>query len=310
MKKAYYAKLDTYSVVQGEIELVRTTLSQIDFFDERDLAFNSAVKVITDYAPQQVYANVADMERYRKDRDLLVDAISTLSTKLVSYAGKAKDNALREDVAYSIRELERMRKPKLLLVAKVLLERANKVLLSGAIPQLTPELIEAVSQPLTSIVKWKDARRIQQLKSRTDSRFLENAFTVADEALSDLFLSINELKHSDIDLFKRLDDAATNVITKRTLSVKGMVAEAKTEYPIKGVKLLIRRLDDTVPNDLMVTTPDVVKQSAEKGGFYLQSLPEGTYLLTASKLGYSTTNVEFNVVPAETTRVSVLLVAS
>ena len=310
MKKAYYAKLDTYSVVQGEIESQRTTLSQIDFFDERNLAFNAAVKVITDYAPQQEYANVADMERYRKDRELLVSALSALSIKLVSYAGKAKDNALREDVDYSIRDLERMRKPKLLLVAKVLVERANKVLLTGEVPQLTPELIEAATQPLTSILKWKDARRNQQLKSTTDSRFLVNAFAVADEALSDLFLSINELQLSDINLFKRLKDAATSVVTNRTLSVKGMVAEAKTEYPIKGVKLIIRRLGDAVPTDLMVTPPDLVKQSAEKGGFLVQSLPEGTYLLTASKLGYSTTNVEFNVVPAETTRVSVLLVAS
>lgn len=310
MKKKLFAKLDTFSVVQGVIESERTTLSKIDFFDERELVFNEAVKRITDYAPQQAYANEAEMERYRGDYELLLNGISVLSTKLVSYAGKVKDNALREDVAYTVRELERMRKPKMLLVAKVIVERANKVLLSGAVPQLTAAHIGAVTQPLASVVKWKDARRNQQLKSKADSRFLESAFAAADEALGDLFLSIDELKHSDLELYNRLSDAATTIVTKRILSVKGLVAEAKTEYPIKGVKLVIRRLDDTVTNDLMVSTPDLVKQSAEKGGFVVQSLPQGTYLLTASKLGYSTTNVEFNVLPAETTRVSVLLVAS
>lgn len=310
MKKNYFAKLDTYSVVQGVIESERTTLSKLAFFDERDLAYNAAVAQILDCAPQQEYANQADMMRYRIDYDQLIYGLSLLSAKLVSYAKHAKDTALRDDVAYSTSQLEKMRKAKLFLVAKMMIERANKVLIVATEDQLSAEDVALGSEPLASITKWKDARRNQQLKMLNNTRSIESAFAVADEALADLFLSINVLKFTNPDLFKRLDDAATVVVTRRNISVKGLVAEAKTEYPIKGVKLIIRRLGDAAPTDLMVSIPDLVKQSAEKGGFYVQSLPQGTYLLTASKLGYATTNVEFNVLPTETTRVSVMLVAS
>ena len=310
MKKNYFAKFDTYSVVQGVIESERAALIGLAFFGERELAYNQAVVQISDYAPQQEYANQADMMRYRNDFDQLIYGLALLSAKLVSYARYAKDTALRDDVNYSASQLERMRKAKLFFLAKMMIERGTKVLTVATEDQLSAEDVALVSEPLASITKWKDARRNQQLKMLNNTRSIESAFATADEALADLFLSFNVLKFTNPVLFKRLDDAATVVISRRTISVKGLVAEAKTEYPIKGVKLIIRRLGDAVPTDLMVTTPDLVKQSAEKGGFYVQSLPQGTYLLTASKLGYSTTNVEFNVLPSETTRVSVFLVAS
>ena len=57
----------------------------------------------------------------------------------------------------------------------------------------------------------------------------------------------------------------------------------------------------------MIETPDVAKVSSAKGGFQVRNLTEGNYLISASKAGYKTTNMQFTVSPSETTRIALLL---
>lgn len=53
----------------------------------------------------------------------------------------------------------------------------------------------------------------------------------------------------------------------------------------------------------------VVKITSGKGGFKLNALPEGSYTLTASKLGYNTEVVTIHVIHGEMCKVEIELAA-
>lgn len=310
MKKTLVSRLNAYTVLQGVIESERTVLSALPLFEVREQAFSAALQSLTDVVNRYGSAHREELEQYRAERQKLLESLALLSMDMKSYAVHIQDNALRQDVTYTRSQLESMSKARLQMVAGVVVDRAEKALADASdVVGLTAAEIKQVSDCLASIGSLKNAQRNRQLMKRKETRTIESSFAAAHEAMQVLFVTLDLLSHYNPPLYQRLLDAKVTVVVRQSFSLMGQVAESKTEYPVSGVKLVIRRLGDEVPSNLMVTTPDLVKKTAPQGGFVVQSLPEGTYLLTASKLGYATTNVQFNVVPAETTRVTVLLTA-
>lgn len=307
MNKVQVAKLNSYTVLQGLLGKWEEVVGTLPEYEMRAGAFDLAVSVIVSITPQREYANSAEMDKYKSDRQELVNACSTLSKKLVIHADSTGNEALRNDVKYTKAELRRTKKSKLLNLANLMVERATKVLPNATSAKLTQGDIDAVKVVLAATMKSKDALRNQQLKTRNDSRQISEAFTKADVALDKLFLTLDLLSDSHPLLYKQLEDATRLIYAYQTLSVRGSVAEAKTEYPIKGAKVIIRRIGDSAPADLMIEAADVEKVTTEIGGFQVKSLLPGTYLLTASKPGYNTANIQFTVASTETTKVSVLM---
>lgn len=307
MNKIQIARLNSYTVVQGLISKESVVMGTLPEFDSRNEVFNQAVSAIRLITPQQVYANSAEMDQYKSLRKALAGQCARLTKKLVLYADSAGNDALRKDVQYTLYELQRMRKSKFFDLVNLLVERATKVLPLATAAQLKQQDIDEVADTLASLIQTKDALRNRQLKMRNDSRMIAAAFNKANEALGKLFMALDYLADSHPLLYKQLEDATRLIYAYQSLSVRGCVAEEKTEYPIKGAKVIIRRIGDSAPADLMIEAADVEKVTTEMGGFQVKSLLPGTYLLTASKPGYNTANIQFTVASTETTKVSVLM---
>ncbi|MEI7677235.1 MAG: carboxypeptidase-like regulatory domain-containing protein [Bacteroidales bacterium] len=306
MEKVQISKLNSYVAVQRLIERERAAFSSLLDFTPREAAFNEAVAAISGVTSQQQYANVAEMLKFKSEKALIAEKMALLAKKLVIHADKTQNDALIADVNYSERELLRMKSATLIDVAKMMHERGTKVLTSNeavlVLDDLTP-----IATSLTVLETLRAAYRSYQMKMKQDTRTIQAAFAKADVTLSKLSLSVALLMHSDPALYSRYLDACKLITAMRPRSVSGAVAEAKTEYPLSGVKMAIRRIDDPVTPDLMITPPEISKKSAEKGGFYIRNLSEGNYLLTASKMGYKTNNMPFTVAAGETTKLTLYM---
>ena len=92
-----------------------------------------------------------------------------------------------------------------------------------------------------------------------------------------------------------------------TLSVKGMVTDAKTGAPLKGVTVSFALDGGMAKAKAANNIPDVVKKTADKGGFNIKSLPAGTYQVTLKKVGYADQVVTISVNDGEMTELNISL---
>lgn len=307
MKKVQKSKLNSFVAIQTVITKEQTTFSQLPDFDAKYTGFCAAVENIRAASPQQQYANVAEQQALNNAKTSLVEQVSLVAKKLVIHADDTANSALAADVDYSTYELSRLKTVDLIDVSRMIAERATKALPTATLAQLTATDIEPIPALIASVETRQAAFRNWQIKNKQDSRVLTVAFNNADAALAKLSLSISLLEHFNPLLLKRFMDAKRVIVPFRKLSLRGAVAEAKTEYPLSGVTITIRKLSDSAPSDLMITKPEVEKVSATKGGFYVRNLTEGEYLVTASKMGYKTNHLQFTVTPTETTNLNLLL---
>jgi len=92
-----------------------------------------------------------------------------------------------------------------------------------------------------------------------------------------------------------------------SFSVKEMVTDAKTGLPIKGVTVSFVLIDGTAKAKTANSKPDVVKKTADKGGFNIIGLASGTYMVILKKAGYADQVVTISVNDGEMTVLNVVL---
>lgn len=93
-----------------------------------------------------------------------------------------------------------------------------------------------------------------------------------------------------------------------SLSVKGIVTDAQTGSPLKGVTVSFA-LDGGMMKAATASTsdPELVKKTAEKGGFNVKSLASGTYQVTLKKAGYADQVATISVSDGEMTELKISL---
>jgi hypothetical protein len=89
-----------------------------------------------------------------------------------------------------------------------------------------------------------------------------------------------------------------------SLALKGLVTDANTGEPLKGVKLSFAAVNTTGGGQ---TAAVLVKITASKGGLHLKTLAEGMYEVTASKNGYKPQVVQVAVNASETAELRIQL---
>ncbi len=72
-----------------------------------------------------------------------------------------------------------------------------------------------------------------------------------------------------------------------SLAVKGFVTDTASGEPIKGVNLSF--MPDGIGSKAAIAkaSGNIVKKTADKGGFNIKTLPQGMYTVTISKNGYA-----------------------
>lgn len=117
-------------------------------------------------------------------------------------------------------------------------------------------------------------------------------FDTADSALANMDAGVEIVRLSQPNFYNGYKNARKVVVTGTgSLSVNGLVSDAETGEPIKGVTVTFS-LDGGAPMAKSAkqsgsATTVVTKKTAEKGGLKIKSMTAGRYTVTLKKVGFA-----------------------
>jgi uncharacterized membrane protein len=133
-------------------------------------------------------------------------------------------------------------------------------------------------------------------------------FKTADTALENMDAAVEIIRLTQVDFYNGYKSARKVIETGAgSLSVKGLVTDAQTGLPLKGVTVSFA-LDGGIAKAASTTSePELVKKTAEKGGFNIKGLESGMYQVTLKKAGYANQVTTISVSDGEMTELKISL---
>ena len=131
-------------------------------------------------------------------------------------------------------------------------------------------------------------------------------FDTADAAVENMDFAVGIIKLTQTDFFNGYTSSRKLVDTSAgNLALKGSAVELKNGKPVKGVVFTFK-LDGSNATS-SGGNGEISKRTAEKGSFYIKSMPAGTYKVVIKKPGYKEQEISVSVPDGETTELKVEL---
>jgi len=241
-------------------------------------------------------------------KELMLDKTLFIQNRLLSYANVTNNVELAASVSYSKTKMKSARDTDIIGICNVILSRANANATAIATYGVTAAMITELQAAITTYsgVMAKPITAKSQTKNATEN--LAKLFKEVDDILKKrMDLDIELFKVSKPDFYSQYKTARIIINTKGSAtSVMGSAVTIETGEPIKGVTFTFAPDNGGLTKMVATTaTAIVVKKSAEKGSFRISNLPEGTYKVNVTKLGYKDEVVIINVLRGETTTIRV-----
>lgn len=222
-----------------------------------------------------------------------------VARKVVAYASFVNNTVLLNEVKYTESELKRSADTILKDKCQVIYDRANANVVAlntyGVTPALLTNLLAAINaynvsipKPRLGIADKKGATlQLALLLKSVDDNLLKI------DTLVEVVRMLQPAFYSEYKNVRKIIESGVS-----SLTAKGKVTDSVSGDGLKGVTVKF-----TAENNSDV----VVKRTADKGGFNVKTLSEGTYNVTVSKPGYKDAVVTVNVTNGELSVIDVKL---
>jgi 5-hydroxyisourate hydrolase-like protein (transthyretin family) len=153
------------------------------------------------------------------------------------------------------------------------------------------------------------APRLGATTRKQATKQLKVLFKQAADALGKIDSAVELVKLTD-PVFYTGYKSARKIVNKGSgkLAVKGLVTDAQSGEPVKGVTIIFINAGETSPAIPAANAePVLTKTSAEKGRFYIKTLPAGVYRVSFKKMGYTEQFATVNVNDGELSTVEIAL---
>ena len=211
--------------------------------------------------------------------NLTRDILST-SRKIQAYADYKKDKALLKETKYTDTSLSSPSDVELAQIAKSLYATVNLYL-----PELQPYGLTAETQAIlmndTTLYETSspqlDTKNREQKNITT--AIVEN-YKTADAIVASLDKQVEIVHDTEPAFYKEYKTTRKVEVPKDVVQLVAKILDAETGAGVPNATVTLTLNDSS--ND------PIVKQTAEKGGFQIKSLPNGIYTATLVKIGYLT----------------------
>ena len=233
----------------------------------------------------------------------LVVLIGDLCRKLRAYATMENNQLLLSETNMSESKLKKCNDNELLDLA-----RATYKLGETHLPELLPydySMINqtAFMQAMTDFSASIAAPRVNTIDNKQNTVQLGIAFDTVDAALGNIDVLVDVLKLTKPEFYTSYKSARKIInLSSRSLLVKGLVTDASTGEGLRNVNVsfaLNGNNTGLMKASASAKTETLAKKTAEKGGFSIKSLPEGSYSVTVRKIGYADVVTTLNVTNGE-----------
>lgn len=242
-------------------------------------------------------------------RAAMTDQALFIENRIQSYANVTNNPILLASIKYSASDLKKARDTDVVGICNSILANANAnasdIEPYGVTAEMITDFQNAIAAYSETLAKPKVA--ISQTKTATEN--LRRLFKEADELLTKrMDLDIELFKTALPEFYSQYKTARIIISTgESTISVLGNVTLAGSNEPIKGVIFSFTAQNDGLMKTATSgTQKPIVKKSAAKGNFRT-NLPEGTYTVNVSKIGFKEQVLTLTVASGETTNLKVEL---
>lgn len=287
-------KLKMLTALIALLEVNGRALAQIPNGTTYLTALKDARDHILEDIKKQAPASTANKKALRKKLE-----VSTLniSERLTVFADDRKDNVLKDVVKFTKTELERLTEGQLPNTASILYDKTQ--LYSN---ELTPYGItaETMSDFNNDIVLYRQSipeTEMSKLQSKDMTEKVNADFEQAEDVVDSLDLRVELTKALFPQFYRDYKDLRKISVPKHPLAAMGDVTDAETGMPVQNA-LLVFKLEGK---------SDVEKHTTELGNFRIQSMENGIYTVTVTKIGYQPQTVNATVTGDETCVVRVRL---
>ena len=272
--------------------------------------FTNTIPQIQGIAEQQKISKKGVTDVKNKAKETLIVISADYARKLGVFAKFTNNLTLAQEVKFTESKLRQAADTAVKDYAQIVYDRAQANVSALA----TYGITAATQTALLNAINAYNATIGKPGASRTESgkitKQLEKLFKTAEAALANMDAAVEIIRLTQVDFYNSYKNARKVIETGTgSLAVKGLVTDAHTGEPLKGVSLSFS-LDGngTMLKAAKATTESIVKKTAEKGGFNIKSLPSGVYTVTVKKVGYADQVVTVAVADGELTDLNIQLV--
>jgi len=224
-------------------------------------------------------------------KNLLIQTLLPILKRIQAYASISRDQVLQNAVKLTKTDLLRMRESLLSDTCRTIMVTCQEKTTELTPYGLTPAMLTLLGAAITDF----DAKLVgtpQYLgEQKAAKKNIATSFAEADDivntkldVLAEIITDTNPQTYIEYRNSRKLDLPGSH-----TMSLKGIVVVAGTSEPIPGATVTITKNEngDSKAKAGGTDLQKNVKQSATQGGFQIQSLPAGTYTITAVKVGFT-----------------------
>ena len=289
-------KLNMYLVVRDYMTANGTILTPLPNFATNETAFQNAITQIQESGEQQNFDKTGIAGSKSQLKQSLVTLAADSSRKLTAFAKFTSNQTLLSEINYSESDLKRRADTNLKNAAQGIYDRAQPIIDSLATYGITTTtqaaLLNAINAFNTAIPK----PRLGITAKKQSTAQLASLFKTADTALENIDTAVEIVRLTQVNFYNGYKTARKIVLTGgNSVSVKGIVTDASTGEPIKLATLKFSANGTSAKLKALNGNGDLSKKTAEKGGFMIKTLGEGTYQVTITKPGYHEQTVTVNV---------------
>lgn len=254
-------------------------LAKLPNSNEFMAALDAAIAQIQSTSEQNHYSTKGVTDNKKQLRDNLTTLTVDNSAKMQAYARYLHDTVLLAETKFTSSDLRKIPALELVDISKGLYNRIQSNIEKVTDYNLTADTQTNFKTAIDTFTESIPQPRQSQLKSKGNTLLETQAFSTADEALSNIDTLVEIVKLTEPTFYAGYKNAR-KIVEQGTgsLQVQGVIIEAENQKPIPIATVTFRLNGQS----------NVVleKETAAKGGFMIKSLPEGIYDVTVTKIGF------------------------
>jgi len=301
-------KLSMYMVVKDFLNLNKTIVENLPNYSANATVLENNIIQIQAAAELQEFDKTGIADKKKQLRASLIAQAEDFSLKLVAYATNIGNMILLKEVKYSKSELNRAADADLKNMTQCIYDRAHEHIASLDAYSITDGMLTTLLATINSFNEAIPTVREGATTKKLYTTQLENLYKATDDAIANIDKIVEIVRLTQPDFYTGYQDSRLMINTAGgSVALKGVVIDAASLEPLKGATLTITPDGGKAALSTNGNGEFIVKKTAEKGGFMVKSLPEGTYNVTITKNGYKDQVVTVAVTDGEMSELNIEL---
>lgn len=229
----------------------------------------------------------------------LIGQMVDISRSIAAYATMKNNLVLLKEVKFTESELKRTVDTILRDDAQLLYDRGLTHLTNLAEYGIAESLLATFLDTIHAFNASIPQTRLGVVEKKQSGKQIASLLNEAEDCLYKIGMLVEMVRRKQSQFYQGFRDVRRTIeLGGNSLAVYGHAREKLNGKPIRGVKVqfALNGSDTAVHSEVAAAASKV---TAQKGGFRIKSLPEGTYQVTAYKLGYKEQKQNVNIISGE-----------